>query len=98
MPQSPTATVDAPGRAAAAAAAAPSAELQPSGTPLCSLAVVAAAAPCHLGPGVLLRSLCRTLSWTCHQVAQHPLDSPFLCLYCIYLLCCFSINGLLDLL
>ncbi|XP_076589032.1 protein-methionine sulfoxide oxidase mical3a isoform X2 [Chaetodon auriga] len=95
-PQTPTATVDAPGRAVAAAA--PSAELQPSGTPLCSLAVVAA--PCRLamGVGVLLRTLCRTLSWTCHQVAHNPLDSPFLCTYCIYLFCCFTINVLLNLL
>ena len=96
-PQTPTATVDAPGRATAAAA--PLAELQPSGTPLSSLAVVAA--PCRLamGVGVLpLRTLRRTLSWTCHQVAHNPLDSPFLCTYCIYLFCCFTINVLLNLL
>lgn len=95
-PQTPTATVDAPGRAMAAAA--PSAELQPSGTTLSSLAVVAA--PCRLamGVGVPLRTLRRTLSWTCHQVAHNPLDSPFLCTYCIYLFCCFTINVLLDLL
>lgn len=95
-PQTPTATVDAPGRATAAAA--PSAELQPSGTPLSSLAAVAA--PCRLamGVGVPLRTLRRTLSWTCHQVAHNPLDSPFLCTYCIYLFCCFTINVLLNLL
>lgn len=95
-PKSGMATVDAPGRAMAAAA--PSAELPPSGTPLSSLAV--AAAPCRLakGVGVPLRTLCRTLSWTCHQVALNPLDSPFLCTYCIYLFCCFTINVLLNLL
>ncbi|KAG7214910.1 hypothetical protein INR49_005185 [Caranx melampygus] len=95
-PQTPTVTVDAPGRAMAAAA--PSAELQPSGTPLSSLAV--AVAPCRLamGVGVPLRTLRRTLSWTCHQVAHNPLDSPFLCTYCIYLFCCFTINVLLNLL
>lgn len=89
-------TVDAPGRAMAAAA--PSAEHQPSGTPLSSLAV--AVAPCRLamGVGVSMRILRRTLSWTCHQVAHNPLDSPFLCTYCIYLFCCFTINVLLNLL
>ncbi|KAF3854533.1 hypothetical protein F7725_022588 [Dissostichus mawsoni] len=89
-PQTPTATVDAPGRAMAAVS--PSAELQPSGTPLPFLDALAA--PCRLvrGVGVQLCDLRRTLSWTCHQVARNPLDSPFLCTYCIYLFCCFSIN------
>lgn len=99
--QSPTATVDAPGRATtatAAGAAAPSAELQPSGTPLSSLAAVAAPYRLVTGTGARLRTLRRTLSWTCHQVARNPLDSPFLCTYCIYLFCCFSINVLLNLL
>ncbi|TNN49551.1 Protein-methionine sulfoxide oxidase mical3a [Liparis tanakae] len=81
--------------AAAAAAAAPSAELQPSGTPLSSLA---APYPPLEGAGVRLRALGRTLSWTCHQVAHNPLDSPFLCGYCLYLFCCFTINALLNLL
>ncbi|KAK1887262.1 Protein-methionine sulfoxide oxidase mical3a [Dissostichus eleginoides] len=95
-PQTPTATVDAPGRAMAAVS--PSAELQPSGTPLPFLDALAA--PCRLvrGVGVQLCDLRRTLSWTCHQVARNPLDSPFLCTYCIYLFCCFSINVLLNLL
>ncbi|KAM7002839.1 protein-methionine sulfoxide oxidase mical3a isoform 3-T3 [Tautogolabrus adspersus] len=95
-PRSPTATVDAPGRAMAAAAS--SAELQPSGTPLSSLAVTAVPSRLARGVGVPLRTLRRTLSWTCHQVAHNPLDFPFLCTYCIYLFCCFSINVLLNLL
>lgn len=95
-PQTPTATVDAPGRAVAASS--PSAELQPSGTPLFSLAV--AVVPCRLalGLGVLLSTLRHTLSWTCYHVAHNPLDSPFLCTYCIYLFCCLTINVLLNLL
>lgn len=86
--------------AAAAAAAAPtSADLPPSGTRLRSL-LVASSSPSRLAKakGAPLRTLRRTLSWTCHQVARDPLDSPFLCTYCIYLLCCLTINVLLDLL
>lgn len=88
------AAVDAPGRAEAA----PAVELPPSGSPLSCLAP--AAAPRRLAKSALvpLRRLCRALSWTCHQVALNPLDSPFLCTYCIYLLCCFTINMLLSLL
>lgn len=95
-PQTPMTAVDAPGRAMAAAS--PSAELQPSGTPLSSLAV--AVVPCRLalGLGVLLSTLRHTLSRTCYHVAHNPLDSPFLCTYCIYLFCCFTINVLLNLL
>lgn len=95
-PKIGVAAVDAPGRAMAAAA--PSSELPPSGTLLSSLAVVDA--PCHLaeGVGVPLRTFRRALSWTCHQVAHNPLGSPFLCTYCIYLFCCFTINVLLYLL
>lgn len=86
--------MDAPGRAEAA----PTIELPPSGSPLSCLAL--AAASCRLAKSAVvpLRSLRRTLSWTCHQVALNPLDSPFLCTYCIYLLCCFTINVLLSLL
>lgn len=90
-------TVDAPGRAMVAAAA-PSAELQPSGIRF-SL-VDAVAVPCRLAvsAGVPLRTLRRTLSWTCQQMAHNHLDSPFLYTYCIYLLCCFTVNILLNLL
>lgn len=93
-PQAGMAAVDAPGRAEAA----PTIELPPSGSPLSCLAP--AAAPRGLAQSALLplRSLRRALSWTCHQVALNPLDSPFLCTYCIYLLCCFTINVLLSLL
>lgn len=95
-PQTATTTVDAPGRAMAAAA--PSADLQPSGTRLSYLAVAAAPWRLAVGVGVQLGTLRRTLSWTCHQVAHNPLDSPFLFTYCIYLFCCFTINVLLSLL
>lgn len=79
--------MDAPGRAEAA----PPSELPPSGSPLSCLALAAA-------PRRLARSLRRSLSWTCHQVALSPLDSSFLGTYCVYLLWCFSINVLLSLL
>lgn len=97
MPQAGTAAVDAPGRVTAAEAA-PAIQLPPSGSPLLCLAP--AAAPCRLAKSVVvpLRSLRRTLSWTCHQVALNPLDSPFMCTYCIYLLCCFTIHVLFNLL
>lgn len=96
MPQAGMAAVDAPGRVTAAEAA-PTIQLPSSGSPLKCLALVAA--PRRLAKSVVvpLRSLHRTLSWTCHQVALNPLDSPFLCTYCIYLLCCFTINVLLSL-
>lgn len=57
----------------------PPAERRPSGTP----------------SGTLTRSLHRALSWTCQQVVLHPLDSPFLCTYCLYLFSCFTLNMLL---
>lgn len=88
------AAVDAPRRAEAV----PTIELPPSGSPLSCLAPAAAPRRLAKSTVVPLRSLLRTLSWTCHQVALNPLDSPFLCTYCIYLLCCFTINVLLSLL
>lgn len=97
MRQAGMAAVDAPGRVTTAEAA-PAIQLPPSGSPLLCLAL--AAAPCRLAKSVVvpLRSLRRTLSWTCHQVALNPLDSPFMCTYCIYLFCCFTIHVLFSLL
>lgn len=97
MPQTPMATVDAPGRVMEGAAA-PSAELQPSGTRFSFVDVMDV--PCRLavGVGAPLRALRRTLSWTCQQMAHSHLDSPFLYAYCIYLVCCFTVNILLNLL
>lgn len=96
MPLTPIQTVDAPSRVPAAAA--PSAEIPPSGTRFSSVDVVAVSCRLAVGVGVPLRALRRSLSWTCHQVALNPLDSPFLCTYCIYLFCCFTVNVLLSLL
>lgn len=86
--------MDAPGRAEAV----PPSELPPSGSPLSCLALAAAPRRLARSAAAPLRSLRRTLSWTCHQVALNPLDSSFLGTYCIYLLWCFSINVLLSLL
>lgn len=96
VPQAGMAAVDAPGRVTVAEAA-PAIQLPPSGSPFNCLALVAA--PRRLAESVVvpLHSLRRTLFWTCHQVALNPLDSPLLCTYCIYLLCCFTINVLLSL-
>ncbi|KAM9502352.1 protein-methionine sulfoxide oxidase mical3a isoform 9-T10 [Salvelinus alpinus] len=96
-------TVDSPGRGAMAS---PSpTERRSSGTPTTPLSSPLAVVPLpRLAPLARgrgegpLRTLRRTLSWTCHQVALNPLDSPFLCTYCIYLLCCFTLNALLNLL
>ena len=87
------ATVDAPPGAALVTPTGPSAERRSSGTPFPPVA--AATAP---GRPALGGSLRRILSRSCHQVAHHPLDSPFLRAYCIYLLCCVSLNALLKLL
>ncbi|CAB1313573.1 unnamed protein product [Coregonus sp. 'balchen'] len=96
-------TLDSPGRGAMAS---PSpTEHRPSGTPNTPLSSPVAVVPLpRLAPlararGVgegPLRTLCRTLSWTCHQVARTPLDSPFLCTYCIYLFCFPEVNGLQE--
>lgn len=96
VPQAGMAAVDAPGRVMVAEAA-PAIQLPPSGSPFKCLALVAT--PRRLAKSVVvpLHSLRNTLFWTCHQVALNPLDSPFLCTYCIYLLCCFTINVLLSL-
>ncbi|KAK6318030.1 hypothetical protein J4Q44_G00113210 [Coregonus suidteri] len=98
-------TVDSPGRGEMAS---PSpTERRTSGTPTSPLSSPLAVVPLpRLAPlararGVgegPLRTLRRTLSWTCHQVELNPLDSPFLYTYCIYLVCCFTLNALLNLL
>ncbi|KAG7275951.1 hypothetical protein CRUP_037242 [Coryphaenoides rupestris] len=70
---------------------------QSSGTPLSPVAV--ATRPGHPALAASLgTSLRRTLSWSCHQVAHQPLDSLFLRAYCIYLICCVTLNALLRLL
>ncbi|KAJ3595805.1 hypothetical protein NHX12_002219 [Muraenolepis orangiensis] len=99
-------TVDAPPGAAAGAAGAPALSPSPAGPsssedqrrPSGTLF-----SPVAAGPGAPLRTLLRTLrralAWGGHQVAHRPLDSLFfLPAYCLYFLCCVTLNTLLQLL
>lgn len=85
-------TVDAPGQVITSQAPA---ERRPSGTRLSSLGPILCLSR---GVGGTLRSLRQAMSWTRHQVAHNPLDSPFLLAYCVYLLSCFTLNILLNIL
>ncbi|KAJ8262449.1 hypothetical protein GJAV_G00166610 [Gymnothorax javanicus] len=57
---------------------------------------VAELPPTSAPSGTSVYSLRRALSWTYQQVVLHPLDSPFLRTYCLYLFSCFTLNMLLS--